>query len=368
MKSELCFTKDDTLAMKGIAILIMFFHHCFSGRGRYEGFAISFAPFSEEMILYLAAFAKVCVGIFVFLSAYGITISMRRDSRSSIGTNSISTMIIRRLWRVLTGFWPVYLLCIAGTLLLAPEGMEVYGGGAAGVTYAIIDAMGLSRLLGTPIFIQTWWYMSLAIMQIFMMPLLVKLYDKMGGVWLMIMSILLPLALRLEVTDVVRWAPIMILGIWCADKNIPAVLKSWEPVPDKKRLSSLVKLFIAAAFVCLSILGKNSEIGKEYMSFFDLISAASVLMFAVLFLVGIPGLRRVLIVLGTYSMNMFLIHSFIRDRWFHDFTYSFRYWWLILLVLLVDSLLVAVIIEAMKRVLRYQKFIAWGEKKMGMSK
>lgn len=362
MDSKLNFTKEDTLAMKGIAILILLFHHCFLERERYEGFTVSFAPFTEDGVLYLAAFSKVCVGIFVFLSAYGLTVSMRKYCEDNSGR--ISTMVMRRLWRLLTGFWPAYFLCVVGTLLLGPEKLEVYGDGALRFVYGFLDAMGLSRILGTPMLIQTWWYMSLAIMQIFLMPILIKVYNKMGGIWLLAMSLLLPMALRLHVTDVVRWMPIMVLGIWCVDKNVFAALKGWEPVRSKRWLSGLVKLLVALVVLCLAILGKNSEFGQKCLSLFDLLSAVAVLMFAALFVIGIPGLRRVLIILGTYSMNMFIIHNFIRARWFQGFTYSFKYWWLILLVLVVDSLLVSAILEMLKRAIGYTRFVKWGEGKI----
>lgn len=362
MDSKLNFTKEDTLAMKGIAILILLFHHCFLERERYEGFTVSFAPFTEGGVLYLAAFSKVCVGIFVFLSAYGLTVSMRKYCEGSSG--GISTMVMRRLWRLLTGFWPAYFFCVVGTLLLGPEKLEVYGDGALRFVYGFLDAMGLSRLFGTPMLIQTWWYMSLAIMQIFLMPILIKLYNKMGGMWLLAMSLLLPMALRLHVTDIVRWMPIMVLGIWCVDRNIFAVLKSWEPVRGRKWLSGLIKLFVALVVLGLSILGKNSEFGQNCLPLFDLLSAVGILLFTALFVISIPILRRVLIVLGTYSMNMFIIHNFIRVRWFHSFTFSFKYWWLILLVLVVDSLFISIILEILKRAFGYPKFVKWGEGKI----
>ena len=36
------FSKKDTAAIKGIAILIMMLHHCFMQEKRFEGFTISF--------------------------------------------------------------------------------------------------------------------------------------------------------------------------------------------------------------------------------------------------------------------------------------------------------------------------------------
>ena len=58
------FSKDDTLCMKGIAILILFFHHNYLGPDRWLNSPISFYPFSQSQIMYIAKFLKICVGIF----------------------------------------------------------------------------------------------------------------------------------------------------------------------------------------------------------------------------------------------------------------------------------------------------------------
>ena len=61
--------------------------------------------------------------------------------------------------------------------------------------------------------------------------------------------------------------------------------------------------------------------------------------------------------IGKQATNMFLVHNFIRVVWYYDFTYSFRYWWLILLVLLAISYVVSIIINALKKTIRYDKIV-----------
>ena len=74
------FSKDDTLCMKGIAILILFFHHNYLGPDRWLNSPISFYPFSQSQIMYIAKFLKICVGIFVFLTGYGMLASVKTKS------------------------------------------------------------------------------------------------------------------------------------------------------------------------------------------------------------------------------------------------------------------------------------------------
>lgn len=56
-------------------------------------------------------------------------------------------------------------------------------------------------------------------------------------------------------------------------------------------------------------------------------------------------------VIGKHSMNMFLTHSFVMAYFLNNFTYSFKWPELILLVLLIDTLIISYIIEKEKYML-----------------
>ena len=42
-------SRDDSLAVKGIAVLMLLFHHLYCSTGRFDGYAVSFFPFSEAV-------------------------------------------------------------------------------------------------------------------------------------------------------------------------------------------------------------------------------------------------------------------------------------------------------------------------------
>jgi membrane-bound acyltransferase YfiQ involved in biofilm formation len=71
----------------------------------------------------------------------------------------------------------------------------------------------------------------------------------------------------------------------------------------------------------------------------------------------VPGVNTVLAFIGKHSMNIFLAHNFVRIVWYYDFTYSFKSWWLITLVLLAISIVLSICIEALKKLLRYDKLL-----------
>lgn len=52
-------------------------------------------------------------------------------------------------------------------------------------------------------------------------------------------------------------------------------------------------------------------------------------------------------------MNMFLIHNFIRVIYLYDWTYSFKYAILDVLVLVLETLLISIVLEKIKEISKY---------------
>ena len=79
MKAESRFTKNNTLAVKGIAISFLLFYHCFSQASRMGGGAsVDFTPLSREAAMMISRCMVQCVGLFAFLSVYGLTRSVKK--------------------------------------------------------------------------------------------------------------------------------------------------------------------------------------------------------------------------------------------------------------------------------------------------
>ena len=72
------FTKKDTQMLKGIAIICMLIHHLFLDPSRYKGYSVDFWPLTETITTHIALAMKLCVAIFVMLSAYGMTLSYKK--------------------------------------------------------------------------------------------------------------------------------------------------------------------------------------------------------------------------------------------------------------------------------------------------
>lgn len=82
--------------------------------------------------------------------------------------------------------------------------------------------LGLSYALGTPTYNATWWYMSLAIVLIAVVPVFIRAFDKFGYS-ILILAFLLPRLILPGIEDselpaFVRYLPTIVLGI-CANRR-----------------------------------------------------------------------------------------------------------------------------------------------------
>ena len=361
------FTKEHTMQMKGIAIIILLFHHCFLNAQRwatvpYEKLAttkgwgyypISFAPFSSHTIQYLASFSKICVAMFVFMTGYGMWVSYESQKKKT----TMSNYIKKRMVTLMTGF----LIIFAVTEILAiPTGrfIEVYGHDFRSVVYMIIDALGLAKLLGTPLFCLTWWYMSLAIVLIMIFPFVHSMMEKYQWV-VVVASIIVPRACGFgQSTDLFRYLLAYTLGMYFAQHDLLARIK--ERFMEQNMAGKLLSLIVSLIGLAVIIkCRQNAWIGWKYLDFWDGFAAMYVIVISYIYILNGKWIVKGLGFLGKHSMNIFLIHSFYRDVFFHKFTYSFYYAWLDYIVLMAISLVTSMVLEWFKKLIRYEKFIDW---------
>lgn len=361
------FTKEHTMQMKGIAIIILLFHHCFLNAQRwatvpYEKLAttkgwgyypISFAPFSSHTIQYLASFSKICVAMFVFMTGYGMWVSYESQKKKT----TMSNYIKKRMVTLMTGFLIIF---VVTEILAIPTGrfIEVYGHDFRSVVYMIIDALGLAKLLGTPLFCLTWWYMSLAIVLIMIFPFVHSVMEKYQ--WIVVVaSIIVPRACGFgQSTDLFRYLLAYTLGMYFAQHDLLARIKEkfMEQNVAGKLLSLIVSLIGLAVIIKCR---QNAWIGWKYLDFWDGFAAMYVIVLSYIYILNGKWIVKGLGFLGKHSMNIFLIHSFYRDVFFHEFTYSFYYAWLDYIVLMAISLVTSIVLEWFKKLIRYEKFIDW---------
>ena len=343
-------TKEETNICKGIAIIMMLFHHLFNDFEEYAGFVVDYSPFTAERLTFLAILSKICVAIlskicvaiFVFLSGYGMAYTYRRkfDSRKP-EKKEICSYIRNRYWKVMSGYWFVFLFA----LLCQPLGrtvVEAYGTSIKEILlYFLVDFLGLSYLLSTPTLNPTWWYMSIAVFIIFLMPFIMRLMQKYGAI-----TVLVVLTAGINLTGTANASTFylfsLLLRATCLETGF---FERLMQSGNKNYMNKTVLIF--CEIVCFFLL-LQYRTNYNINGIIDGLIALVITSFVHTFIGKISGVSQIMQFLGKHSMNIFLTHTLLYSYYFLGFFYSFRHWFLILMVLLLVSILVSVVIEKMK--------------------
>jgi hypothetical protein len=345
------FTKSSTLFCKGIGIFLMLFHHLFYNPEEYAGFALDFRPFTAERLTFLALLCKVCVALFVFLSAYGLTAKYREtfSGRKTTG-KEIGSFIWKRYLKLMLSYWFVFAL----VLILQPLGrsvFQVYGSSPKDIFLFLgIDALGLSYFFRTPTLNATWWYMSIAILLLFLLPFILELMKRMGSFPVLAAGTLLPFFFDLQNASTFYLFS-MLLGAFCYEEHI---FEKIENAGSRHRWSRPAKL---AAEIFLLLLLFSYRTNYSLNGITDGLIALDIALITGSFLVKIPVLSPIMQSFGRQSANIFLTHTMLYSYYFKAFFYSFQFWPLIWAVLLLASWLLSVLIELLKKAVGYRRLL-----------
>lgn len=347
------FTKEDTLVVKGLAILSLLFYHLFEHYERVTTMQVDYRPFSLDTFLLISGFGNICVAIFAFLSAYGITKYIMKSQEA--GEKNRQESLLPGFYKNACGRYLKltlnFLAMFASVNLLWFSKFDykgLYGTGWQGALYAFLDAVGLAGMFKTPTINATWWYMELAVLIIFIVPLLYFVAKKMGN-YTILLAVLFPVAVELTY-DVKRYYFVIILGVLAATGEWFEKLFSIKKVPAA--VQGLLGVILLAGFV---LLRQNYVVYNEFAYLLDAPIAVFVSWFGARFLTAIPGVRHVLAFLGKHSMNIYFVHTFFYMAIYQEFIYSFRYAGLIFLMLVIVSLGYSVVLECVKWLLGFPK-------------
>lgn len=344
-------TKRESSVLKCVAILLMLAHHLFMYADQPDFPALAYGPLLNTPGR-LAAFgqlSKLCVTIFVFITAYGTTKGYKKDDMGD--HRAIMAVSTRRWVKLLLSFQLVYLiaffLCPLGGknwfTLYSPSRLE-------NIFFALVDFLGLSYIIGTPSYNSAWWYMSLAVTLVLVLPWLIKLCRRYGF-FLLLPGLLLVRWLNVEFV-LFRYLLIILLGILLAEYGTAERVKDWY-AKAALPLKGLTLLGCLALAGLISVLWLRS--GDNLLDIYEALLCLPVCLLALLTIARIPGLNSAAEFIGRHSMNIFFFHAFLYQNWFYDFTYSLRYPVLIFLFLFLSSLLFSILVEGLKKLLHFDR-------------
>lgn len=351
------FDVASSTAIKGIAIIMMMLHHCFRQASLYDDYTVSFQPFSEQFVGNIALIGKICVSLFAFITGYGLYLNYKKNK------TTVQKWVLIREIKVLSGYWFIWIVSGVFCQLMNQRTMDVYfeDGFWNGVVNAFVDFFGGAALFGTKTLNGTWWYMSAAIVFVLLIPVIVAMEDYL---FLVLMSVVaLPRILGLEFlgnNSIYVFLTPLLLGVMSSKYDWMNRFIHWGDGTYKKWFKLFVMLVALFASYKLYIILPTKQFWEVKWGLIPFI----VILFCSEFIIYLPILRPILIFFGKHSMNIFMIHTFIRGYYFADFTYSFGHFSLIVLVLLLISTGVSICIDLMKKTIRYQEFIQMITKKI----
>ena len=339
------FEQADTQCVKGIAILLLLYYHLFHVQFENEAMGIRFFipwEISEKLI----GFGNICVAVFLFLSAYGMTKKLlgREQKLSEMYSYSL-----KRLLTIIIHFVVMFISVNALWFHFFDYG-RLYGEGKQGILFMLVDALGFAQICKTPTLCETWWYMEIAIICIVIIPLLVLLVKKAG--WkILLPALLLPCIISLP-KDFGRYHLVMVLGAVAAKED-------WLTRLHATKIPKVVKVIVCLLLVALSVAIRQNFMVFETFAYLIDAPIAFLLVYSIYEMIpgkSIPG--RVLGFLGKHSMNIYFVHTFFYLILWRDYIYKPKVAILIFFCLLLVSLLYSVLLELMKKLIQVPRLLA----------
>ena len=334
MKST--FDKSYTVNMKGIAVLILLFHHL-----TYAGMPIPIREFNIHYIL--SCTTKVCVAIFTILSGYGLTKSYEKT------TDSNGTFVWKHIKKLLINYWWVYIPALILAFLFQLQGdlINLYGGRIKGIGNLLLDFLGIHALFGTPTLNGTWWYIEGVMTYYLLFPLLHKLSKKAPMTLLVITSLpcwfieFIPFSGSTN-REIFYLLP-FVVGILLAERGTMDRLVDYT----QKNTSKVIIISFISTFVMAACATQSKMIA-------NVLYAIAIICLGI----GIKNVKfstgNIMEFLGRHSMNIFLVHSFICYHYIVPANLlrriplvSIRY-----LCLLLVSLAISIVIENVKKFIK----------------
>ena len=176
------FTKNHSDMAKGLAILLLLFYHLFENEELIVSLEVNHAPFSREGFLLFSRFGNICLAVFVFLTAFGIATGLlaQKDALpEGLFWKTAYNQAAKRFFRLMLNFAVLY-LSVNLLWWYKFDYQSLYGTDKQGIVLLLTDALGLSMFFNTPTLNATWWYMEIAYILIFLVPLLTWLTAKIG--------------------------------------------------------------------------------------------------------------------------------------------------------------------------------------------
>lgn len=355
------FGKQDSMVVKGTAILMMLFYHLYYDPMMYSDKGLSFAPFTSDNVQFFSLFLNICVNIFLFLSVYGFYVSLRKmEEKNCLNTVNMGLFVLKRYVFLFLGFCPVYVasLCLFRKYL---DLDRIYGVGLKRIYFIFLEATGLMQFSGYESINMSWWYLKVLISVIVLMPFLYAGIRKWKAL-LFFPLMLIPYYLEADF-NYSRLISTVLLALICGEYNVFERLDSFVNKENSKIrhvLSTLALLILTVVFVKIfRYLNGLVPVLWRYAA-----EGFCTLFFVLLMKMTFCRLKYVksfFAFLGKHSMNMYFVHLFFMYycTFTKDLIFGTGHFLTVYLVVTAVCLLFSIALELLKKLFRYPDLIQY---------
>ena len=356
--------KRDSTSLKGVAILLMVFHHLFLNRDRFLSFNGSFFPINENLLVNISISCKICVCFFSFISGYGLYCSLKD---CTFKKNFITKWIKDHLLKMMSTYWLIS-TCSYILVFLLNYFFDFYyislpsNNLIVNIFFILFDILGLSSIFNSFTLCGTWWYIGVAIIFICVAPIIFMALNRYSDYAVIFLVICIPFILQLNYPrgeKFLTYLPIFVSGMIFAKRNIFDLIENLQFFKNKL-CSKIVVLFslILILLALIFVMSKIDVIEENLWLIFYLVYPLILIILIKLYILKFKSISIILFFLGKHSAHIWLIHTFIREymmRYFHIFKHFLE----IYILLLFFSIITSYIIFAVKKLfnLFYKKII-----------
>lgn len=333
------YTFRQTSIAKGLAAMLMLFHHLFYYFApEYDGLYFYKITYEgQPLITYLAILAKVCVAIFLLLSGYGLYESFTRKFNNQYKFSNAIHYSLKHLWKLYSLYWLVLLIFIPICSLFFNKSISsVYHS----KNDFIFEILGVSKIFHTNTFNTTWWFMSIILVCYILLPFLLMGIKRFPIMITIVAGSLVYMPQSwFNHSEINIWVYPFVLGMFVSRFNVLDKLGDLK----NKKYSGIISIIAFIVIIIIAFLRPQTQF---YM---DPYFGLAIIILCFFTISKIHGLDKILEFTGKHSASFFLVHTFVYDVFLHKYIYSLWYPPLIFMMHFIVSLTLSFLIDSLRK-------------------
>ena len=332
------FSKDNTSALKGVAILFMVFAHLFNNMGLCD-LSNPLLYIKGEPVIHYMIFAMNPVDFFIVLSGYGLYYTFSQGRRNNL----------KRILKLYIHYWITLIIFVSIGFFVV--GSDKYPGCFLDIIY---NCIGWKNSYNH----ETWFLLPYTLLTLSSTKIF-AVCDKFNPIKVFLFSFCIYILVRLssryssgliESYQLFKWIDSYLT------LQFPFILgmllcKCWDYSAFKKRLSFKFNINYVLLFTLMILFVGIILVRYKYQSiFYPFYTVLFIMCFSLLH--RFSWVDKILMDLGKRSTSIWFVHTYFCYYLFQNFIYSFKYPIVIFLVLVAISWTCAIVIDKINYVIQ----------------